>query len=197
MSQTTPTIADIKEYEKESQAEAKRCDILCNVKICVMVQDEIDEYMRKAREDAWTVYHAKEYEKNAQAMARKHNLPIPTLSDVEIHIKAQEEIGHIMTVARDDIFNVDMAIHCEKKAQTVARTYNLPIPKIPDIEIRMKATWQIQDCMMRACQYAVTVDGAREYEKEAQAMAKKYNISTPKFSDIDIDIIKQRENAKE
>jgi RNase P subunit RPR2 len=190
-----------REYEEESPAQAERYDIsiteLSDTKIHVMAQEEVNELMRKAREYTWTVDHAREYEKDAQDMAKKYNLSIPKLSDDEIRTKAQEEINHIMVIAGDDWFDVDMAIYCEKKAQAVAKKYKLPIPKLTRNELQIKAKWQIQDHMMRACQYAVTVKEARKYEKAAQAMAKKYKLSIPKFSDIDIDIIKQREKAEE
>ena len=196
-----PIMNNAREYEEESPAEAERYDIpiteLSNTKIHIMAQEEIDELMRKAREYTWTVDHAREYEKDAQGIAKKYNLSIPKLSNDEICTKAQEEINHIMAIASDDSFDVDMAIYFQKKAQAVAKQYELPIPELPHNELQIKAKWQTLDYMMRACQYAVTIKEARKYEKVAQAMAKKYKLPIPKFGDIDIDIIKQREEAKE
>jgi hypothetical protein len=191
------TVERATEYEMEAQAIARKYNLhipkLSNDEIRIKAQEEIDDYMTNAREHTVTVDRARQCEKQAQDMAKMYNLPIPELSDIDIHAKAEEEVEEYMRIARQYSTSVDQARECEKKAQEAAKKYNIHIPVLSDIEIHIKAKWEVEEYMRKAYYKALNVEGARYYEKKAQDVARTHDLPTPELSDDDIEIIRQRE----
>jgi hypothetical protein len=201
-SQPAPIITFTREYEKKAQAETKKYDISIpeqsDIEICIKGEKQIDYYMTNARQYTHTVIDARAQEKEAQIIARTYNLPIPELSDTEILIKAKEEIDNYMARAHGPTITIDNARDLEKRAQAVARTYNLPIPRLSLIEIRVKEKMEVEQYMIWARTYMLTrtMEQAREYERKAQVAASKYNLPIPKLSDVDLHI-KVEEEVKD
>jgi hypothetical protein len=195
--QYTCTVEGAKQDEMKAQDIARMHKLpipeLSDVEMRSMAQEEIGDCMIHARQYSSTVDQAKQWELHSQDLARRYNLPIPELSDVEIRTKAHKEINNCMIHARQYASTVDGAKQYEKQAQNIARIYNLPIPELSDFEIRSKAQQEIDEYMTHARQYAGTMDRAREYEKAAQTVARTNNLPISKLSDTDIKIIRQRE----
>jgi hypothetical protein len=192
-SQPRATMADAKEY---TQAIAEKYNIfpkLSDADIHKKAEEDIENCMTRACENTSTVDQAREYEKQAQDIARMCNLPIPELSYAKIRTKAKEEMDNCMINARQYTCTVDRARIYEMQAKLLARTYNFPTPELSDDEIRSKAEEEIDDCRMYASQYSTTIDKARYYEKRAQDVARTYGLPIFHLSDIDIEAIRQRE----
>jgi RNase P subunit RPR2 len=161
------------------------------------VQKEIDDCMTSAREYAVTIDQARQYEKQAQDIARIYNLPIPELSDNDIYIKAEEEMEEYIRIARQYSTNVGQAKEYEKRAQNIAKKYNILIPEFSDIEIHIKAKVEVENYMRKAYYDTFTMDEARYYEKKAQDIAKTHDLPIPELSNHDIEILRQRETEAE
>ena len=165
--------------------------------IYTKVQKEIDDCMINAREYTVTIDRARQYEKQAQDIARMYNLPIPELSDIDIYIKAEEEVEEYIRIARQYSIDVGQAKEYEKRAQNVAKKYNILVPEFSDIEIHIKAKVEVKDYMRKAYYDTFTMDEARYYEKKAQDIAKTHDLPIPELSIYDIEILRQRETEAE
>jgi hypothetical protein len=197
----TCTMEQARESEHEAPAMAREHDLhipkLSYVEIRIKAEAEMNDYMLSARQDASTLFQARQYEKQAQAVARTYNLPIPQLSEAEKRTKAERVVEQHMEsaqqwAAREEIAKKGVK-NCMEAAQNVARKYNLPIPKLSDPDTRIKVKEKVGFLMMRARQHANTMDRARYYENKAQVLAKEHGVPVPKLSDTDIKLIKQRE----
>jgi hypothetical protein len=142
--------------------------------------------MDKTNQTTTTMANKKEYEKGGQAGANKYD--IPTLDS----ITAQKVLEEYMSQARDFLSDLDQAKYYEKEAQTLARSYNLPVPELSDIEIHDKAKQKVDNYMWKA-KHASTIIKAKEWEKMAQALAKEYDLPTPELSTAEIYIKIQEE----
>lgn len=131
---------------------------------------------------------AKEYEE-AKATQK---LSIPEFSDVEIRVRAENGIDNYMQWARNTN-GVGYARYYETRAQAVAKNHDIPIPKLSDVELRVVARKEKDHIMKIAREDADTVFCARLWERDAQAVAKEFDIPLPKLSDADIRQIEKRE----
>jgi hypothetical protein len=185
--QSTTSVATARHYEEEAQAVATEFGIpipeLSDAEMFAKAIQEIDGHMGIARQGTFTVATARYYEKKAQAVAKEFGIPIPELSDAEMHAKAIQERDGQMEIARQGTFTVAAARYYEKEAQAVAKEFGTPVPELSDADIQAKAIQERDLCMNIAREGVYTVAGKRYYEEEAQAVAKKYGIPIPELSD--------------
>lgn len=187
--QAVQTVAAARKYERKAKAVAKTYGLaipnLSQADIRAKATQERDIWMEKARHSVITVADAREFEKEAQHVAKTYDLSIPNLSDAEIRKKATKERDFNLQKARHVADTVVEAREYEKKAQVVAKANDIPILELSDADIREKAT-QERDHYWGSARKALTMVQAREYEKKAQIVAKAYNIAILEFSDADI-----------
>jgi hypothetical protein len=159
--------------------------------------------MLSAREHESTLSQAKQYERQAQAVASIYNLPIPQLSEAEILPKAKWAAENYMRTAhlwahksltgpgtdRAKCF-MEMEDSIEM-AQNLETKYKFTLPR-PRNDIRTRVKLEIDELMARA-RKSHSLRRARYYEKMAQNLANRHDEPVPGLSDIDKKLIKKKE----